>query len=64
MLRVSEAAKAWHEAMTNQDLHELDCQPCRANRTPVCAEGKRLQQAAHTAWRAWVAAEYAGRVVA
>lgn len=53
---------AWAAAMTMQTLHELDCAPCRANRTPVCAEGLRRQTAAREAHEAWVSDTYAGRV--
>lgn len=32
---------AWVDALTMQTLHELDCQPCAANRTPVESYAQR-----------------------
>lgn len=50
--------------MHRQDVHETVCLPCRANRTPVCQEGLRLQALARQAHEAWASDEYAGRCVA
>jgi hypothetical protein len=46
---------AWVDAMTQQTLHEIDCQPCRHYRLPACDEGRRLQQEARAAHERWAA---------
>jgi hypothetical protein len=54
------AAQAWHAAMQQQTAHEAACPPCRANRTTVCSDGERLQDAAHDAHAEWVVERYGG----
>ena len=62
----TEEARDWHDRMTAQTLHEIDCEPCRRYRVPApgCAEGLRLQQETRAAHERWLSARYAGLAVA
>lgn len=63
-MELSRALTLWADAMQAQTDHEGGCEPCRLNRTPVCARGLELQQAAREAGEAWAAEKYAPEAVA